>query len=254
MARKKHEEGHDNAERWLLTYADLITLLLALFIILYAMNQVDQKKFEEVAQALSMGFNQPASVSIIDLGTHANAHRPATESEIKTMKAIREDDQLRKIKNQIDEKIESDPKLTGKASTNLSDDGLMITIADDILFQSGTANLTGEARSLINLVTPLVLDIQNSVKISGHTDSVPIKTAAFPSNWELSSARAHSVLHLMLQNKALSPTRMSSSGYGEYQPIADNKTAKGRSENRRVEIMIERINKENLLKPNASNS
>lgn len=254
MAKKKHDEGHDNAERWLLTYADLITLLLALFIILYAMNQVDSERFDAVAQSLAIGFNQTSSTSIIDLGTNMNARNPATDSEIKTMKAIKENDQLRKIKNQIDEKIGKNAKLNGKVYTNLSNNGLMIVIADDILFTSGTASLTKEAANLISLVTPLLLDITNPIKISGHTDNIPIHTAKFSSNWELSSARSNSVLHFMLQHFKLSPTRLSSAGYGEFQPISENTTTNGKAKNRRVEILIERLNENDLLKPSNTNA
>lgn len=249
MAKKKHDEGHDNAERWLLTYADLITLLLALFIILYAMNKVDPKKFDEVARSLSMAFHQVSSTSIVDLDTKKSARNPATAAEIKTMKAIKEDDQLRKIKIKIDDKIASNPNLKGKAYTNLTDNGLMVIVADDILFTSGTATLTNDASDLISLVTPLILNIPNSIKVSGHTDNVPIHTLAYPSNWELSSARSNSVLRFMLQHFSITPTRLSAAGYGEFQPVADNATAKGKAQNRRVEILIERINKDNLLKP-----
>lgn len=248
MARKKKHEEHVNHERYLVTYSDLITLLLAFFIILYAMSNVDQKKMDDVANSMSLAFNS-GNDKLIDLGMRekGNTRGTLTEEEKKMMKSIKEKKNFQNIQNSINSVVEN-KHLEGQIQTEITDKGLKVTLTDEILFESGNAKLKPENIDVIKTVGSLLVGISNPVQVSGYTDNVPIANANFESNWELSSTRAISVLKTILQtNPSLEPTRFSASGYGEYHPIADNNTIEGRKKNRRVEIMIQRVEEANAL-------
>jgi len=251
MAAKKPHEEHVNHERYMVTYADLITLLLAFFIILYAMSDVNKAKFEELASSLQVAFNS-GSPTVLNLQVAQNKEikkrQPATEKEMETMKAVKEQNELRKIQEKIDQEIKKEG-LQDKVKTQLTDEGLKILLTDKILFQTGQAVLKEESLQIISTISTTLADIQNPVQVNGFTDNIPIQTQQFPSNWELSSARSLSVLRFLLENnKQLLPTRFAATGYGEYKPIASNDTEEGRNINRRVEILIERLNSDGLMK------
>lgn len=248
MAKKVPHEEHINHERYMVTYADLITLLLAFFIILYAMSETDEQKFDEVAYSLSMGFNQ-GSKALISTNIDSNPELKSKQNQenLEMMESVKEQSELRELKKKIDEKIKEE-NLEDKISTELQKQGLMIILTDEVLFNSGSAQIKKEHSKVIDTVGQLITDVNNPVQISGFTDNVPINTAEFPSNWELSGERSMSVLkYLLNNNKKLDPKRFSAAGYGEYQPIASNETKEGKAKNRRVEILIERINTEGLL-------
>ncbi|WP_088361910.1 flagellar motor protein MotB [Bacillus cereus] len=250
---KKKNHGHVNHERYLVTYADLITLLLAFFIILYAMSTPDAQKMQQMANALSMAFHPQAS-SIMpplasDKETSVRKHREQlTDNEKKTMAAISEQNSLRKIQKQIDKEIES-KDLNGKVKTNLTDAGLKIILTNEILFDSASANLNNSTSiKLLDEIGIILSTIDNPVSIEGHTDNIPINNSQYPSNWDLSAARSLSVLREMVSGTPkIDPKRFSTSGYGEFQPIADNNTLAGQQTNRRVEIVIKRQNSDGLL-------
>jgi len=251
MAAKKPHEEHVNHERYMVTYADLITLLLAFFIILYAMSDVNKAKFEELASSLQVAFNS-GSPTVLNLEVAENKEikkrQTVTEKEMETMKAVKEQNELRKIQEKIDQEIKEEG-LQDKVKTQLTDEGLKILLTDKILFQPGQAILKQESLQIISTISTTLIDLQNPVQVNGFTDNIPIQTQQFPSNWELSSARALSVLRYLLEeNNQLVPTRFAATGYGEYKPIATNDTEEGRNMNRRVEILIERINSDGLMK------
>jgi chemotaxis protein MotB len=253
MAAKKPHEEHVNHERYMVTYADLITLLLAFFIILYAMSDVNKAKFEQLASSLEVAFNS-GSPTVLNLEVAENKEikkrQTATTEEMTMMKAVKEQNELRRVQEQIDKKIEEEG-LQDKVKTQLSEEGLKILLTDDILFLSGNATLKDESLSIISTISTTLITLENPVQVNGFTDNIPIQTAEFPSNWELSSARALSVLRYMLgENKDLVPTRFAATGYGEYKPITTNDTSEGRNANRRVEILIERLNSDGLMKEN----
>ncbi|PGK51368.1 flagellar motor protein MotB [Priestia megaterium] len=241
MARKKPHEEHENHERYLVTYSDLITLLLAFFIILYAMSSVDQDKFDAFSQSLSVAFNHGTTSPIEFDGTYnKNARKEATQEELKEIKDAKENNQLKQVKEKID-KVISDKKLTQQIETKLDDEGLHIILTNEILFESGDAKVKPQMRSVLRNIALLIDSIPNEVSISGHTDNLPISTPLYPSNWELSAARAVSVLKETLKSDPnLKPNRLSAAGYGEHHPAASNNTEKGRQKNRRVEILIKR--------------
>lgn len=251
---KKKGHGRVNHERYLVTYSDLITLLLAFFIILYAMSSPDESKMEALAEQLSLAFHPSAESLLPQLnssqgGESRQRGQAVTAKEEKTMASVSEQSSLRKVKEKIDAEA-SRQGVSGEIKTKLTDEGLKIVLTDDILFNSGSATLRDKKSSAIIGNIGLILStINNPVTIDGHTDNIPISNSQYPSNWELSAARSLSVLREMVNfTPKLDPTRFSASGYGEYRPVADNETEEGRKTNRRVEILVKRQNQDGLLK------
>ncbi|MED4271640.1 flagellar motor protein MotB [Geobacillus stearothermophilus] len=242
--KKKNEHDEHINESWLIPYADLLTLLLALFIVLFASSQIDQKKFQEIARAFSNAFAGGTGVlefqSPVEPITPPAQDEEGRQQEKQPSPAVngKEKEELGQIKAKIDSYIH-DNKLTGKLQTSLTDEGLAITILDDILFDSGSAEVHMKDRRLAaEISTLLVMNPPRNIIISGHTDNVPIHNEKFASNWELSVMRAVNFMKVLLENKQLDPRYFSAKGYGEYKPIASNATAAGRMKNRRVEILI----------------
>lgn len=240
-------------ESWLLPYSDLLTLLLALFIVLFAISSVDAQRFNHLSQVFSgiflngtgpVEFEQPIEEKDqnADVPSHWEAHSKKKENEV-VEQAIHEMAEELKILEAIQTKVESYIQENGyedKFSTSLTSEGLLIRINDSVLFQSGSATVREEdkktARELAKL---LEMDVPRSVIISGHTDNIPIQNSAFQSNWELSVMRAVNFMKVLLEDKNLDPRLFSAKGFGEFQPIADNNTAAGREKNRRVEVLIQ---------------
>ena len=243
MARKKRgpKKEEEAGEAWLLPYSDLMTLLLALFISLFAMSQTDQKKMADMAQAFSAAFNMGGPSFFDKMGPNPGrrAEMPSDE-DAGNSAYIQENQALEQVKKQMDQYIDQN-ELSEQLSTEMTDDGLLIRIKEKALFPSGSAELVAQSQSIGPVVAGLLATIPERVIISGHTDNVPISSAQYPSNWELSSARALNFMKYLLSiNAKLSPKRFSAIGYSEYRPIADNKTEEGRTKNRRVEILIAR--------------
>jgi len=251
---KKKHEGHVNHERYLVTYSDLITLLLAFFIILYSMSTPDAKKMESLANQLSIQFH-PQSESITPpLDSNKNVSErtrgaAATEQEQKTMASVSEQNSLREAKEKIEKEVK-ERGLEKDVKTSLSDSGLKITLTDKVLFETGSAVLNNSnTMGLLDEIGFILSTIDNPVSIEGHTDNIPINNPQYPSNWELSAARSLSVLREMVAfTPVLDPTRFSATGFGEFKPIADNSSGAGRQKNRRVEILVKRQNADGLLK------
>lgn len=243
MAKKKHAKPHEeeNGEAWLLPYSDLMTLLLALFIALFAISQTDQKKMSELAQAFTAAFNMGGPSFFDKAGPNVGrrAETPSDE-DLGNSAYFAENKQLEEIQKKMQEYIEEN-HLEDQLSTEMAEEGLMIRIKERALFPSGSAQLVGQAQSIVPVVAGMLASLPERVVISGHTDNVPISTAQYPSNWELSASRAMNLMKAVLAaEKSLDPARFSAIGYSEYRPIADNKTDAGRQQNRRVEIFIAR--------------
>ena len=243
MARKKRgpKKEEEAGEAWLLPYSDLMTLLLALFISLFAISQTDQKKVSELAQAFSSAFNMGGPSFFNQMGPNAGRRADIPSTDDKGNNAyIQENQSLEAVKKQLDEYIDQN-SMSDQLSTELTDDGLLIRIREHALFPSGSAELVNQAQTIGPVVAGLLAQIPERVVISGHTDNVPIATPQYPSNWELSSARALNFMKYLLSlNPKLQPQRFSAIGYSEYRPIADNSTEQGRTQNRRVEVLIAR--------------
>ena len=243
MAKKKRGKKHEEeaSEAWLLPYSDLMTLLLALFIALFAISQTDQTKLVQLAQAFTAAFNMGGPSFFDKAGPSMSLQRQImSDEELGNSAYIQENETLQDLKQQLDEYIQQN-SLEGELSTQLEEEGLMIRIKERALFPSGSAELVPESQRIGPIVAGLLAAVPERVLISGHTDTDPINTAQFPSNWELSSVRAMTFMKYLLSiNSELNPARFSAIGYGEYRPIALNDTAENKQQNRRVEILIAR--------------
>jgi chemotaxis protein MotB len=250
--------GAHNDERWLLTYSDLITLLMALFIIMWAVSTVNDSKFDQLSKSLSDAFSGKifqGNEAVIDgsSGTKTEvvplAKEPSKGSQpaksfdesVQAAAAAADLENLRELQQQVDAYVGS-KGLSGKIETSIDERGLVIRILpDDVLFDTGKADLRPDARPILDELARLLggLPGNNPVRVEGNTDDVPISTGEFEDNWALSVARATSVLRVILED-GFDPTRLSAAGYADQRPLASNDTVEGRALNRRVEIVVVR--------------
>ncbi|CUH96280.1 hypothetical protein P22_2370 [Propionispora sp. 2/2-37] len=247
MAKKKHhaqqhEEHMD--ETWLIPYADLLTLLLAVFIVLFASSQIDQKKFEQISKSMSVAFGSgsPAIFDSMRVDPQSSDDPSAADSLAKSAQEqayVEESAQLMRTKQILDKYIQ-DNGLTNELQTILTDEGLLIRIKDNALFPSGSADLLPDSRRTGGEIAKMLLPLSQKIIVSGHTDNVPINTGAFPSNWDLSTKRAVNFVKFLLSQEKIDPGRFSATGHGEFRPVASNDTEEGRAQNRRVEVLIAR--------------
>lgn len=243
MARKKHEEQKAGAPEWLATYGDMMTLLLVFFVLLFSMSSVDTQKYKAVVQSLS------GSLGMLDSGTTVTMEPlinnfpsdspTASPTQYKEFGDMQEE--LEKLLDEND--------LKGKIKLELNERGLIVRFLDNVLFDSGKADLTPEAKTIIDKVSIILQQSSNRIIIEGHTDNVPISTYRFPSNWELSTTRAVNVVKYMIENNHIDPIRLSAAGYADQHPINDNSTPEGRNSNRRVDMVILRSD---LEQPNSN--
>jgi chemotaxis protein MotB len=218
--RSKHG-SHENSERWLLTYADLITLLLGLFVILYAMSKVDSEKYSKVMQALGGVFGAPAAIE-------------GSQSVLSAQGALTERESIaNKVRSAMYEDLKSSLVTVSQDSR-----GVVVHLAEELLFASGNADLKSSSTRSLDLLAGVLKTLPNEIRVEGHTDNVPIHTAAFPSNWHLSVARAMNTADYLMTKRRLEPTKFNVVGYSEYKPLAPNTTAEDRAKNRRVDIVI----------------
>lgn len=230
-------------ESWLIPYADLLTLLLALFIVLFAMSSVDAVKFQQMSKAFNDVFT--GGTGVFDFQS------PLPEGQMESPDERKEDvekhdevdgakdfEELLAVQNKVNSYIE-EKKLKDKLETSLTDEGLLVSIRDNVLFESGRAEVRTEDLNIANeIANLLIMDPPRNIIISGHTDNVPIRTARYESNWELSVMRAVEFMKIILKNQQLDPRWFSAKGFGEFQPVASNDSAEGKAKNRRVEILI----------------
>lgn len=248
--KKKHEEHVD--ESWLVPYADILTLLLALFIVLFATSSVDQKKLEQLSAVFNQVFD--GGTGVMDHSSPVTPTAPADDKsdpdmEVQSTAQVEDREALEDVQERLDDFI-AEHELEEQFETSLSDEGLLITIRDSVLFDMGKATIRPEYMELADELSDLlVFDPPRNIIITGHTDNVPINTAQFGSNWELSAIRAVNFLKILLDsNSNLNSAYFSTKGYGENQPIADNSTDAGKAQNRRVEVLIQpRIGKDGEL-------
>lgn len=234
--KKKQEECAD--ESWLLPYADLLTLLLALFIVLFASSSIDQERMQRLSSVFNDIFD--GNSGIMQNNSPTEIPRPGdSNQELENSSYLEDQRSLGEIQEKLDEYIALN-ELEGQFETHLTDEGLLITIRDSILFEMGKAEVSEEYLPLVEEVAELLIfDRPRQVIITGHTDNIPINTAEYASNWELSMMRALNFLRALVAHEDMDPSFFSAKGYGEYQPIASNDTAEGRSKNRRVEVLIQ---------------
>jgi chemotaxis protein MotB len=251
MAIKRKPEKEGNHERWLVSYADFITLLFAVFVVLYAMGQSDKKKVEEVMQAIQQSFGMATAgatapkVNVIP--SQAITIIPSLKPEIKITPAGRarsgqaktraEEKDFRQIKAAVEAYLIKQGAQS-KVTLEITRRGLIVSLKEAGFFNSGQANIKPDAYELINTIAEVMTQYNNPLRLEGHTDNVPISTAQFPSNWELSTARATNGLKYLLKNFDVDANKISATGYAEFRPIADNATSDGRARNRRVDLVM----------------
>ena len=239
--RKAHAEAHANNERWLLTYADLITLLLIYFIVLFAMSQINVNKYHELAQAMSNAFNLVPSQG----GSSNSVLPPASRMVMPPVSPMYTEHSgntgtSRQSLAQVEHKLQviADQSASGSLDVRKTSRGVVISVEDNALFPEGSAMLSPKALQVLDKVAAVLVRTTNHIRVEGYTDDTPIHTAEFPSNWELSTARAINVLHDLIDRGHILPSRLSAAGYGEYFPRVPNTTAANRAENRRVDIVL----------------
>ncbi|SDF29260.1 OmpA/MotB family protein [Sporolituus thermophilus] len=242
MARKRGTGsgggGHDatGMMRWLLTYADLITLLMVFFVVMYAMSSADQRKFNALKASLATALRTEGAGANLIFEYAGN--RPFNQA-INPEGAEKELEAFREIINQVQQRVK-DPQGVGFA---VSERGLTIRFLDSVLFDLGRADLRPDALPLLDAVAGALKQTDNYIRVEGHADNLPISTAQFPSNWELSAARSIAVTRYFIDKHGLEPRRLSSLGYGEYRPLYPNTSEANRAKNRRVDIVILRSEK-----------
>jgi chemotaxis protein MotB len=239
VARKKHKhDGHVNLERWLVSYADFITLLFIVFLILFSMSAIDSRKFQALKESFSnitgsgASLVMPAPGSTATPTTNVNTGKTKKRNEVAA-----EQERFEEIKEKMEQYAQA-KGLDKNVKVNMDQNGINITITGTILFANGDASLQPEAKKIVKDMFDFINSIDNPLRIEGHTDNVPIRTAQYPSNWELSSARAMNLVRYLAEEYKIKPERLSGAGYGEYHPVAPNDTPENRAKNRRVEIMI----------------
>lgn len=246
MAKKKKEEDHENLERWLVSYGDFITLLFATFVVLYALAQVDATDFAKLEESLKNAFSQSGNLfdgqqSVMDGSDslfdqqQANSFIPSLMLEYISPKY--EEESFKEIEESI-QKLTEAGELEG-ISTKITDKGLLITFDDKYLFAPASAYLDNSAKKLVDKVGVLICKkfVLHAMRIEGHTDSDPISSVQYPSNWELSAARASSVVRYMISRFKFSPSLFSAIGYADTRPLETAISPKDPA-NRRVEILV----------------
>ena len=245
--------------RWIVSYADFVTMLLALFMVLYALSQLDINHLKTFSNSIDRAFvknSNKANTNLDDKSrllklfktTEANVYIDNSSSLIPDASSNELKKQLSGFGNQINvesanfENIQKTIKNKFGDTKNINvirePRGLLIRLNDTVLFDKGSDIIKDKALDILDKIAVVLKNEPNSIRIEGHTDNIPIKTAKFPSNWELSTARATNIIKYLVEAKQFNPERFSAAGYGEYMPISDNKTEIGRAANRRVDIVV----------------
>jgi chemotaxis protein MotB len=256
MPRPKHQE-HENHERWLVSYADFITLLFAFFVVLYASSQMDKKKVVQVSAAIKGAFEQLGAFS--GNAAYTPDQRPG-ESSVSTPPADQAvnpaitDEALpdvnllkRQLQEALGEQIQKH-----EIEIHATPEGLVVSLREIGFFNSGEAALLAEGRATLARIAGVLNEKGFQVRVEGNTDNVPIHTAHFKSNWELSTARATEVVSLLVEHHGFDPALISAAGYSQYRPRASNGTEEGRKQNRRVDLVIvARAHEKSVMRPAA---
>ncbi|NVK42652.1 MAG: flagellar motor protein MotD [Oceanospirillaceae bacterium] len=244
MPRRRPPADDTRQDRWVISYADFITLLLAFFVVMYAISSLNEEKYRALAEALSDVFDGAGSAPG-DSGRRAEEDLPVGAHRVPEAPPIRIDApdaentaQLRALLDQL--RTRFSPLIdSGQMKIDGNDLWISIELRAAQLFPSGSALPEIEADALLGDIAKLLIGLDNPIHVEGFTDNQPIETDQFPSNWELSAARAAAVVRILALN-GMAPERMAAVGYGEYQPAYSNRSADGRSRNRRVVIVISR--------------
>ncbi|MCL0067913.1 OmpA family protein [Peptococcaceae bacterium] len=227
----------DNKDRWIFTYADLITMLLIFFILMYVMSRVDEKRFEALIRSVQQTVGGGGDI-VYDAGpTITEGTFDPMHAEVLIHGELMEMRELLEVKEKL-EKYIAERGLQDQIIVTLEERGVVISFIGTALFPLGSDKMFKESEEIIIEIGKILTEIDNYIRIEGHTDNLPINTPRFPSNWELSSARALAVLHKLQQESGIDPRRLSATGYGEYRPVKPNDTEETRKYNRRVDLVV----------------
>lgn len=254
MARRKHaEEEHENHERWLVSYADFITLLFAFFVVMYAISSVNEGKYRVLSDSITSAFrtvpgNQSGATVAVNLAAPMPVKIPTRQNlpnvKVDQVQSAKKD----KLRNMARDLNKALAPLVEQGQVKVTEGALGITvdINASVLFAPGDAQLDIVAQRALSTVANILAPTDFPIMVEGHTDNIPISTPQFPSNWELSTVRAASVVRLFI-SAGVDPRRMSAAGYADQRPVADNATPEGRQQNRRVAITIESRTPDNAV-------
>lgn len=241
--RRKHRERVSH-ERWLVSYADFITLLFAFFVVMYSTAQVDKKKVGQLAAAIQVAFQQlgafpPSASQTLLQAQQALTSLPPTSA----LSTTQEHGDLAGLQKELEQALAQEIS-QGEITLHIGLDGLVVSLREAAFFDSGSAGIKPSSEAAFGHLAAVLGEHKYDIRIEGHTDNTPIHNAQFASNWELSTARATNIIRLFITQYHFAPERLSAAGYGEYHPIASNSTEEGRSKNRRVDMVVLRTQPE----------
>lgn len=236
MAKHKHEE-HENHERWLVSYADFITLLFAFFVVMYSISSVNEGRYRTVSESIKAALNPLSNHSgenrIINVGEAKSVQKGRNPSDAKLAVLRRVSQQIQTISDQPMKDLVALVTVIQKINGDI-----VITIPDRLLFNSGEAAIRTEALPFLKGLGGVILELNRHARVEGHTDNVPIRTAQFPSNWELSSARSVMVVRVLSELYGVPADHLAAVGHADTRPVTKNLDPEQRAKNRRVEIVI----------------
>lgn len=225
MKRKAGKEKlDDNLDRWMVSYADFVTLLFCFFTAMFAISNVDSNKLGKFVDSMRLAFN--------DSGSRGNGISVIEGVQVFVPADVEVESSFRETLASIIHQVKGDIQIKRDSR------GVTITIADKLFFESGAAEMKGSAKDILDAVASPLERLPNMIRIEGHTDNVPINNSEFPSNWELSSARAIHVAKYFMNTHKIDPGRISTTGYAAFRPVASNDSPEGRAKNRRVDIVV----------------
>lgn len=247
MAKKHKHPEHVNHERWLVSYADFMTLLFAFFVVMFASSQVDSNKLGRFTESFTTAvtwnmFDSPGGYGMMphDKAKAFVGDQPSDEEDPKACKGKGEGDkelEAKELKQNLEAKLKSQKDLVSLKVIDAHGE-IILRLPERLLFDVGAADIRPEGKNAVLLIAKELGQHDVAVRVEGHTDSAPIHTDKFPSNWELSGARAMTVLRVITETKTITPDRISGAGYGQHHPIASNDTTEGRAQNRRVDLVV----------------
>ena len=239
MPRKKKVEEPENHERWMVSYADFLTLLFAFFTCLYAMSTVDSQKAGQMVASMKESFGG----EIFETGSNVlplfneGSDSSSAGSILEKKTVLSGEMAMGRFKRDLESAI-GDEIENKVVRVRMERRGIIVSIGENGTFDSGSAEIRPEGKELLDVIAGRLTSVGNQIRVEGHTDNVPISTERFPSNWELSTARATAVISRLVANFDMSPELLSAAGYGEFRPAVPNDTVEGRARNRRVDIII----------------
>jgi chemotaxis protein MotB len=254
---KKKAEAHPNHERWLVSYADFITLLFAFFVVLYSSSQVDKRKAGRLALAIQVAFQELGVFPTSNTKIPLKADDAIPFEKVQVVENIDKDADLKRIVNPMKGVLSSaseaqslqeaqeaiskalDPEIKRReVSMSLRREGLVVSLKEMGFFDSGSATIRPGSMNAIGRLAEVLKSRPENLRVEGHTDNVPIHTTRFANNWELSTARATQLIQVLIVTYGIPPSHLSAAGYGEFHPVASNSSPDGRAQNRRLDVVI----------------